>query len=192
MPWLKVDDAFTDHPKIEALSDRGFRLHVAGMCFCARLLTDGHIPADRVRRLLPSVTKRMLDELVTEGCWVKVEDGYRVHGYLDYNPSKEKVLHERAAAAARKAAFLKRKADAEARKNGAANAVPNGDGNASPTQPDPARRALGRGSGSQANPPSPQPSAGDGGEEGPRVVLESVKSAIAETRDALRAPKKTA
>ena len=31
MPYLNLDDEFTEHPKIDALSDGAFRLHVEAM-----------------------------------------------------------------------------------------------------------------------------------------------------------------
>ena len=31
MPFLNLDDNFADHPKVDALTDGAFRLHVAGV-----------------------------------------------------------------------------------------------------------------------------------------------------------------
>jgi hypothetical protein len=91
MAWVKLDDQFTEHPKIDHLSDAAFRLHVAGLCYCGRHLTDGHIPKVRVQRLLPKVARRAVDELVSAGLWMPANDGYRVKDFLQYNPSAEKV-----------------------------------------------------------------------------------------------------
>jgi len=49
MPYLNTDDGFPDHEKIDVLSDGAFRLHVAGMHYCARKLTDGTIPHRHAR-----------------------------------------------------------------------------------------------------------------------------------------------
>lgn len=183
MAWVKIDDGFTDHPKVEALSDRAFRLHLAGLCFCARTLSDGFIPDDRVRRLLPKVTKAMVKELTTAGVWIEGVGGFSVKDYLTYNPSKAKVLADREAAAERKRKW--------AEKNAGKNGVPNDGENAAPTRPDPSR-PVGARDGSTGSPlavvPSPAPSGGDGEPDTklpPEVVERNTKSAR-EARKALR------
>jgi hypothetical protein len=52
MPWVKLTDDWYDDPKIAALDDHGIALWVIGITWCARNLTDGHIPAGAVRRLV--------------------------------------------------------------------------------------------------------------------------------------------
>lgn len=98
MTWVKLDDAFTEHPKVDSLSDGAFRLHVAGLCHSARLLTDGFVATERVSRLVPRFSAKALAELVSGRVWHEVEGGYMVHDYLHYNPSREKVLADREAA----------------------------------------------------------------------------------------------
>lgn len=141
MSWVKIDDGFTDHPKVEALSDRAFRLHVAGLCFCARTLSDGFIPEDRIRRLLAKVTKGMVDELVTARVWAKRPGGMNVVGYLDYNPSKAKVEKERAEAEERR---RKWRAKRDALRDASADESKNESRDTAPTHPDPARQGQGR------------------------------------------------
>lgn len=36
MSWLRIDDAFADHPKIGQLTDREFRVWMKTLCYCAR------------------------------------------------------------------------------------------------------------------------------------------------------------
>jgi hypothetical protein len=48
MTWVRLDDQFPDHPKVVNLSDRAFRLHVWGICYSARFLTDGLIQRDAI------------------------------------------------------------------------------------------------------------------------------------------------
>lgn len=97
MSWLKIDDGFTDNGKIEALSDRAFRLHVTGLCWCARNLTDGWITARSAKALLAlcSAAKKHLDELVDRELWLPTGDGYSIKDYLEYNPPAEKVKADR-------------------------------------------------------------------------------------------------
>lgn len=96
MPWVKLDDRFPSHRKIALLSDRAFRLHVSALCWCAENLTDGHI-TDRELPLVAKIRgmKATAKALEDAGLWDRVEGGWIVHDYLDYNPSREQVLAER-------------------------------------------------------------------------------------------------
>lgn len=98
MTWVKLDDHFADHPKVMALGrDRmaGLGLWVAAACYCARYLTDGFVPTQAARNF---GSDRILGRLVEVGLVTPCEGGYRLHDWLEYNPSREKVMAERAAA----------------------------------------------------------------------------------------------
>lgn len=104
MAWLRIDDGFVDHERVENLSDKAFRLHVTAMCLCARKLTDGHLSTKdiKVARTLVGAGPRTVDELRTAGLWEQNgDDGLKVRDYLDYNPSAEDVREERRKAADR-------------------------------------------------------------------------------------------
>lgn len=160
MTWVKIDDGFMDHPKIEALPRDSVCLHLAGICFSARTLSDGFVPADRVRRLQDRVTRRMVNDLVRVGVWLEVDGGYQIKDYLEYNPSRAKVLTSRAAAAERQKRW---KQTRDASRNASRNSVSNAVTNASPSRPDPSRRDKGRVSDEPSvPPPSPCPSDGAG------------------------------
>ena len=110
MTWVRIDDAFPEHPKVLSLGDdyeRGVALHVRGLCYCARNLTDGHVPARMFRE-----DAEIRSRLVEVGMWHEVEGGFVIHDYLDYNPSKAEAL---ALSESRRAAG---KAGADARWNG--------------------------------------------------------------------------
>jgi hypothetical protein len=94
MAYARLDDVFPEHPKIAALSDRAFRIHVQGICYSAKVLSDGFVP-DRVAAGWSGAATRHL--LVQSGLWDEVEGGYLIHDYLDYNPSKVSVAETRAA-----------------------------------------------------------------------------------------------
>ncbi len=106
MTWVTFDDGFPDHRKVAGLSDAAFRLHVAGICHCARHLTDGLIDAEEVPRLVRRYRRGALSELVDRGLWVAVGDraAYAIHDFLDWNLSRDRVIRRREAAARRKAA----------------------------------------------------------------------------------------
>lgn len=102
MGWVRIDDQFTDHPKVLEAGPQGGWLYVCGLTYAARYLTDGFIPDAAVAKLsaLPR-PERIAEELVRSGLWERAERGFRIHDYLVYNPSAEKVRRDRAATATR-------------------------------------------------------------------------------------------
>lgn len=101
MPWVRIDDALPDHPKVAAVADdAAMWLHVCGLCYANRYLTNGFIPKGQVNRLARS---RGAHKLVKAGLWDEVEGGYMIHGYLEYQPSRDKVLSDREVAKKRMA-----------------------------------------------------------------------------------------
>lgn len=106
MPWVKLDDTFPEHPKVEMAGPMAGWLHVCALCYCNRNLTDGFIPSARVPKLaadLPNV-KRLVSALLDAGLWLEEDGGYRIHNYLEFQPSKAKVEAEREEARKRMAA----------------------------------------------------------------------------------------
>jgi hypothetical protein len=51
MTWTKHPDDYAD--QLWSLSDAAYRLHCSATVFSNRTLTDGYVPADRVRSLVP-------------------------------------------------------------------------------------------------------------------------------------------
>lgn len=92
--YIRVHDGMPDHPKVETLSDRAFRLLVETWCWSSRYLTDGHVPANIWRRRGTPAARR---ELTAAGL---VEDhgtdGVRMHDYLEHQRSKAEVEEIRA------------------------------------------------------------------------------------------------
>ncbi len=175
MTWVKIDDQFTDHPKIVAAGPLAGWLYVAGLCYSARYLTDGFIPRAQVRKLVDvdEVTP-LVTALVTAGLWRESQGGYAIHHYLEYNPPAEKVKAERAANAKRQAKYK------ETRRNGGEasiyNAVSNGVSN-----------AASNGVTTAVPSPSPSPSTSSLRSE----VVSSAPQADAPTRSVPKPPKGT-
>jgi len=104
MGWVKLDDAFGEHPKIARISDTALALWVTGLAYCNRNLTDGFIPntvgLGQLRycegNAIPGIR-----ELESVGLWIPVKGGWQVHDYADFQPSREAVLAEREAARGR-------------------------------------------------------------------------------------------
>lgn len=103
MTWIKLEDTFPTDPKILGLSDRGFRLYIAGLCYCARHLTDGHIPDAAIVSFACRRRAEVVRELCSAGLWEEAPDGgWDVHNYLLYQRSKDQVETERDQAKQRK------------------------------------------------------------------------------------------
>ena len=160
MPWIKIDDQFSDHPKIVQAGPLAGFLYIAGLCYAGRYLTDGFIPRGQVRKLIDTdnVTP-LVTALVTAELWDECDGGYQIHDYLEYNPSGEQVKAERKAAAARQKAFRERRREANGRigrdvssNNGVSNGVTNSERTTTPS-------------------PSPSPMHTDKGADAPAVPV---------------------
>jgi len=103
MAWLKIDDGFPEHPRIDPLSAKAFRLHVTALCLVARKLTDGRVTDKdaQVCRVRAGATASSVAELEAAGLWERNGAGWAIRDYLDYNPSAEQVKEERERAAER-------------------------------------------------------------------------------------------
>lgn len=96
MTWVKLDDTFTDHPKVLAVGDEAAWLYVAGLCHCSRHLTDGFIAEAVLGRLtgLPAPAE-MAARLVTHGLWDTTTGGWLVHDYAEHQRTRAEVEAER-------------------------------------------------------------------------------------------------
>lgn len=124
MPWVRFDDQYPQRRKVESLSDPAFRLNTEAIFWCARNLTDGWVPEGDLSLAAPRRMKRrerFVAELVKQGLWhepghscakcVDPPNGWVVHDYLDYQPSKAQVEAERAAAAERQRKWREKNRD---------------------------------------------------------------------------------
>ena len=93
MSYAKLDDNFPDHPKVIELSDSAFRLAVTAICYSARILTDGRLTPQSLRRF--EARAKDVTALVDARLWEVDGKEYVIHDYLEYNLSKEEVLAER-------------------------------------------------------------------------------------------------
>jgi len=104
MSWVRLDDGLYEHSKVLALLDQGrgeaLGLHLLALSWCGRNPTDGRIPRASLRRSLVMGTYErtieLADLLVEARLWETDVDGYKVHDWLDYNPSarERKKLQE--------------------------------------------------------------------------------------------------
>ena len=130
MPWVRFDDQFPIHRKVMGLSDSAFRLHAEAIFWCARNLTDGFVAASDLPELATARRPlKLLPVLVTRGNWHEAAavcrsekcpahpdhrpeqagQGWVIHDYFEYQPSKVQVEAERRAKAERQRRWLSKK-----------------------------------------------------------------------------------
>jgi hypothetical protein len=104
MPWLKIDDRVRTHPKTVKAGPAAAWFWFCGICYCREHLTDGFIGDGMISSLAPGVTsgKKLAEKLVAARLWHRVEGGYQVHDFLEWNPTRASVLKKRAEDRARK------------------------------------------------------------------------------------------
>ena len=136
MTWVRLDDGFSDHPKVAALSDAAFRAFVTALCYCNKNLTDGLVPALISKQI---TTRKSLAELLAVGMFERDGSNYRVHDYDQYQPSRESVISQRSATRERVSNWRGNRAS-NALGNGVTSDVGNGVSNTAPVPvPDPDR-----------------------------------------------------
>lgn len=105
MGWAKFDDQFTDHPKVQAVGPMAELLAMRAVIYAARYETDGLIRESVLPRLTVGITapSKQIAALLRENLWEKVDEGWLIHDFLDYHPSKADREAERQAARERMA-----------------------------------------------------------------------------------------
>lgn len=99
MTYLRLDDKMPEHPKVVRLSDKAFRIHIQGLCYCQRNLTDGIVP----RSIGEGWSRKGVAELLQRGLWIERGEDFEIDQFLEWNDSKASVKQKRAKDSARKA-----------------------------------------------------------------------------------------
>lgn len=105
MAWVRIDDQIGRNVKLLQAGPAASWLWLLGLAHCQSQLTDGFI-SDLVLPLLgithhaPTLAKK----LAAARLWERVEGGYRIHDYFDFNESRAVILERRASLAATRAA----------------------------------------------------------------------------------------
>ncbi len=106
MTWVKLDDGFTEHPKIVRAGKTAAMLLIDSIMYSARQLTDGYVTSTvLVRWGYGRSLRAAITSLVEVGLWAEVEGGYQIHDYLDSQQSGASVKAEREAAKERMRRF---------------------------------------------------------------------------------------
>jgi hypothetical protein len=161
MSWVKLDDHFDDHPKVISAGPLAMALHVAALCWCNRNLTDGFIPRGQVSRLIDTTEfgvnpHDLAKKLVVAVLWDEDPEGFRIHDYLEFQPSREQVLANREvrSKAGKKGAASKQGAKQSVKQNAQQGAKQTGNKSSAP-YPVPGSRSS----------RSPEPAPPPGGED---------------------------
>lgn len=90
MGTAKFDDGLTANPKFIAAGATASWLWFCGVLFCRRGLTDGFIPKAVVPTLVIGLGNpfKYAARLVDVGLWEDAVGGFRIHDFLEWNPSK--------------------------------------------------------------------------------------------------------
>src|SRR4051812_11572342 len=102
MRYMRVEENAMDSPKFIAIGDHAWRLWCEGGTYCQKHLTDGLIPLKALRGFRyysKSAVQELLAVNVPEKgpLWHLEGESVRVHDYLDWNDTREKVLANRKA-----------------------------------------------------------------------------------------------
>lgn len=103
MSWIKLDDQWMDHPKIIRAGKDARDMWLASITWCAKHLTDGYFPPELLPQLavmagVDVANCQTFAKTLLEVClWDATDNGYHVHDYLDYNPTKEQTEANRIA-----------------------------------------------------------------------------------------------
>lgn len=121
MSWVRIDDGFEDHPKVDPLSDAAHRLWLRAACWCKkptnehtlgfvprgmlRVIARNSAPMAQLEKLAQELVDAKGDGMFDTGLWEVVEGGWRFHDWATYQPENdEERIKERRSAAGRKGA----------------------------------------------------------------------------------------
>jgi hypothetical protein len=107
MTWTRIGDDFNDSPAMLALTPSAQLLHVQGLVYGNRHLTDGAIPAAALRTFAKGADpERDAAELVKAGLWTATATGWEID-WSDQEPG-EQVAARKARNAARQTRYRER------------------------------------------------------------------------------------
>lgn len=100
MTYALIGDEVWSDPIMTALSSDAWRLYWCAVSYSSDKLTDGMIEQRQVDQVAAvnglRRPARLTNELVQWGLWKTVRDSFEIVGFLDHNPSREKVMERRA------------------------------------------------------------------------------------------------
>jgi hypothetical protein len=90
MAWVRMDDRMLDHPKFVGLFNPKDPIHcfLWGLSYSQTYRLDGFLSHEAVRSKCQASA---VEKLVARRLWDVIEGGYQIHGYLDWNDSREVI-----------------------------------------------------------------------------------------------------
>ena len=141
MTWVKLDDQFPIHRKVAGLSDAVYRLASEAIFWCSRNSTDGVIRAAELKESSKRATLPRAAELVGRDLWhaagdlctrckemlvdagtPEPSDGWVIHDYLKYQPSRVQVDKDRDTKAERQRRWREARKGGSSRNDASTNA----------------------------------------------------------------------
>lgn len=98
MSWAKLDDKFHAHPKVlRAMhaEPAAVALHVLALSYSADYELDGGVPQHYVASVAGANAEHLAAVLVDAGLWRANGDGWEIHDFLDFNPSRAELQKRR-------------------------------------------------------------------------------------------------
>lgn len=92
MTWAKLDDRFHSHPKVEEAGLAATGLYARSLSYAACHETDGQIPEAWVKK---QGSPRLAARLTDLGLWERVEGGWLIPDFTEFNPSKAELAEQR-------------------------------------------------------------------------------------------------
>lgn len=144
MSWFRVDDSLPTHRKVLSIPRGRRRRECVGswtICgaWCSANNTEGLIPKPALIDL--DIPQKVADDLVAAGLWRDEVSHYRMHDYLDYNPTAEQVAKARTDAAERQRRARERARESRVTHASVTCAVTDPrHGPPDPTRPDPSKQ----------------------------------------------------
>lgn len=146
MSWVRLDDAFLDHPKFLEVGPVAGFMAVTALAWSNRNLTDGFIPGAQVNRLVDlegivdelhfgngHVTALQIAELLVGArLWETAPRGYVIHDYTQFQLTAEQIRHQRQKTAVRVSQWRQRNAVTNPVTNGGVTGAPNPNPNTKP------------------------------------------------------------
>lgn len=142
MPWFRVDDTLSSHPKARQAGLPAMGLWALAGSYAAQYLTEGFVPEWYVLSW-PS-GKKHAAALVGAGLWLVTDGGWMFHQWDERQPSKEQVEADRMKTRERVAKWRagKPKPVTTVVSNGVTPSVTNGVSTPSPALPGPTHKEL--------------------------------------------------
>lgn len=96
MAWVRIDDAMPRHPKFVEAGPLAGWLFVSALCYANQYTTDGFI-SETVIPVLTSIpdVDAEVQRLIRARLFERVDGGYLIHDYLEFQPSADKIKSSR-------------------------------------------------------------------------------------------------